>query len=299
MIRIPLEIPDVRSVHQSMPPSLLNGNLKWGKEPPTTRMGSLLSLHPVQTFSFWVLLISELCLPDANNGRLIDMIYLGLDNLHNLSEDEKATYFSEQVILAMKNADVDLLNDVALERLTDSDTKMYHSMDEAFDDGESRDNSIPQEYLNSISICGMPLHLTTLKVGSVVILLQNLDYAGSLCNGTRLIIVKLGWHTIQGRILMGKHQGEIAFIPPISLHTVPSSGLPFTLCRRQFPVQLAFTMTINKSQGQSLKIVGIHLHTPVFSHGQLYVAISRATDCRQIFISLSPTADGTLTTDNI
>lgn len=34
-------------------------------------------------------------------------------------------------------------------------------------------------------------------------------------------------------------------------------------------------MTINKSQDQSLDSVGLYLSTPVFSHGQLYVAISR------------------------
>jgi len=103
----------------------------------------------------------------------------------------------------------------------------------------------------------MPLHLTTLKVGSTVILLRNMDYPGGLCNGTRLIIVKLGRYTIQGKILTGKHRGETAFIPRISLDTAPSARLPFTLRRRQFPVRLAFTRAINKAQGQSLKVVGI------------------------------------------
>ncbi len=38
----------------------------------------------------------------------------------------------------------------------------------------------------------------------------------------------------------------------------------------------AFAMTINKSQGQTFKHIGIFLRDSVFSHGQLYVALSRA-----------------------
>jgi len=174
-------------------------------------------------------------LPESDNRQLIDAIYPDFEHLHHLSPGERTSYLGERVILAAKNIDVDALNDATLDLLPD-ESKTYHSADEAFDDSGTPDHSIPQEYLNSISISGMPLHLTTLKVGSVVILLRNMDYAGGLCNGTRLIIVDLGNHIIRGKILTGKHRGETAFIPRISLDTASSSGLPFTLRRRQFPV---------------------------------------------------------------
>ncbi|KIN97682.1 hypothetical protein M404DRAFT_159715 [Pisolithus tinctorius Marx 270] len=49
-----------------------------------------------------------------------------------------------------------------------------------------------------------------------------------------------------------------------------------------FPVHLAYSMTINISQGQTVQHVGLDLRTPVFSHGQLYVALSRCTHPRNI-----------------
>ena len=45
--------------------------------------------------------------------------------------------------------------------------------------------------------------------------------------------------------------------------------------RKQFPIRLSFSMTINKAQGQTIPHVGIYLPDSVFSHGQLYVALSR------------------------
>ncbi|KAG5522011.1 hypothetical protein RHGRI_034281 [Rhododendron griersonianum] len=58
------------------------------------------------------------------------------------------------------------------------------------------------------------------------------------------------------------------------------------MTRCQFPVRLAYAMTINKSQGQSVKFVGVDLRTPVFSHGQLYGALSRCTSFDRISVRL-------------
>ena len=46
--------------------------------------------------------------------------------------------------------------------------------------------------------------------------------------------------------------------------------------RRQFPIRPCFAMTINKAQSRSINNLGVYLPKAVFSHGQLYVALSRA-----------------------
>jgi len=218
---------------------------------------------------------------------LIEEIYPGLHDLTSMSESEIRRYFSRRVILAARNIDVDAVNNVILKRLTD-DSKVYHSADSAFNDGGVANDAIPIEYLNTITVPGMPIHETILKPNCPIILLRNLNRQEGLCNGTRMIVTAVAERVIEAQILTGIHAGKRAFIPRISLDTAMSTGLGFILRRRQLPIRLGFSMSINKAQGQSLDRVGIYLKNPVFAHGQLYVALSRCTDWRNLRVLLSP-----------
>ena len=66
---------------------------------------------------------------------------------------------------------------------------------------------------------------------------------------------------------------------------------PFQFKRKQFPIRLSFAMTVNKAQGQTIPNAGIYLPEPVFSHGQLYVALSRSTARKNIKILIAPTTN--------
>ena len=100
-----------------------------------------------------------------------------------------------------------------------------------------------------------------------------------------MVITKLFNNSIQVKVLSGKASGSYFILPRIDF--MPSNtDLPFKLRRRQFPIIVAYAMTINKSQGQSFTNVGIYLPKPVFSHGQLYVAFSRARSADNIIVQI-------------
>jgi hypothetical protein len=219
---------------------------------------------------------------------LIDAIYPGI--AHGLKPD---SYFKDSALLSCKNDDVDDINAAILAKFP-GEQKVLMAADSVVDKGGTQIDyqPYPVEYLNSLICSGLPLARLALKPGCPLMLLRNLDPSNGLCNGTRMILLRIKPRVLECRILGG--DGKTVFIPRISIE--PSEGdLHIELSRRQFPVRLAFAMTINKSQGQSVHRVGLDLRTPVFSHGQLYVALSRCTSASRIKVLFPETEDGTKT----
>ena len=132
------------------------------------------------------------------------------------------------------------------------------------------------EYINSLQTSGIPPHKLILKKNAVVMLLRNLNIRGGLCNGTRLIIDDIiNERLIKATIANGECKGRTVLIPKILTTPAEHESFGFEWQRLQFPIRLAFSMTVHKSQGQTLKKVAVLLQQPCFGHGQLYVAASR------------------------
>ena len=139
----------------------------------------------------------------------------------------------------------------------------------------------PVEYLNAINCSGLPLSQLKLKAGCPIIILKNLDPAHGVYNGSRGILTRYSNRVLEVVLLTGKYAKQKVFIPRIQ--NQPSEDqLAFKFTRRQFSIRLCFSMTINKSQGQTVQHVGLDLRTPVFTHGQFYIRVSRVTSVRNI-----------------
>ncbi|XP_062179396.1 uncharacterized protein LOC133884006 [Phragmites australis] len=217
--------------------------------------------------------------PDESVDRLIQFVF---PDLHKNATS--ASYTSTRAILSTKNDHVDELNARLIEKFLGKEMT-YYSYDSVDDDSC---NNYPLDFLNSITPNGLPPHMLKVKINCPVILLRNLDPHNGLCNGTRLMVRAFQKNVIDAEIIGGQHAGKRVFIPRIPLCPSEDISLPFKFKRKQFPVRLSFAMTINKAQGQTIPNVGIYLPEPVFSHGQLYVALLRGVSRQATRILAKP-----------
>ena len=219
----------------------------------------------------------DMCLDEPTIENLIRDVYADLPTKH-----DDPSWLGERAILTPKNVDVDMIN----ETITDifrpgAETHELYSADSVGIDDDA--TMYPSEFLNGLTVSGLPPHSLRLKLGMIVMLLRNIRPAKGDCNGTRYILISVSPRLLE---LEAIGTNRRLLIPRVTCTT--DDQFPFVLRRRQFPIRPAFAMTINKAQGQTLRRVGVYLPMPVFSHGQLYVAMSRVGKRADIIFCIFP-----------
>jgi hypothetical protein len=119
---------------------------------------------------------------------------------------------------------------------------VYHSFDKAVDHPH---NYYPRQFLNTLTLNGLPPHVLNLKVDCLVILLRNLELANRLCNGTRLVVRGCQRNSIDAKTVLGQHVGKMVFLSQINLCPSNDEMFPFQLKRKYFAIGLSFATTIN------------------------------------------------------
>jgi len=206
----------------------------------------------------------------------------------DIIKNERYSKLKDTVLLATLNKEVNKLNEEVL-NMFPGEEHIYKSIDSTTSDHE---NTIMPDMLNTCDSSRLPLHQLRIKKDSIIMLVNNLNVCKGLCNGTRLRVLKMHRRLIEVEVLTGSRAGTMFLLPRIDISDDLNLGFP--VIRHQFPVKLAMCMTINKSQGQTFKQIGISLLSDVFSHGQLYTALSRAKSWDGILIQLRKESTNTL-----
>jgi hypothetical protein len=169
----------------------------------------------------------DICIPqtgeDSDLDTLIDSIFPALNA--NMS---KKSYITSRAILSPRNDWVDMINMKMISHFQ-GDEMVYHSFDSAVDDPN---NYYPSEFLNTLTPNGLPPHVLKLKIGCPVILLRNINPAGGLCNGTRLVVRGFQRNTIDAEIMVGDHTEKQIFLPRIPLCPSDNEMFPFKFKRK-------------------------------------------------------------------
>ena len=231
----------------------------------------------------FVKLHDEICLPmDSNHHDLIQCIYGDIRN-----DPSKLTpeVLGKKALLTSLNDTVDDLNSEMVKMLPGEEQILTSTDDVIQDDEEGY--TVPVEFIQTLTPKGLPPHELILKQGTVVMVIRNLNEGAGIQNGTRMVVDKIEQFALKCTIITeGAFFGTKVHLPRIKFNVTEDSTFDFKFSRIQFPVRIAFAMTIHKSEGQTLETVGLYLPEPVYGHGMLYTALTRATTRKGIKVLL-------------
>jgi len=150
------------------------------------------------------------------------------------------------------------------------------------------------EFMEEIADKHHQIPPTTLRLfrGCKIRLLRNFYPSRGLCNGTLLLVRKVGRHFLECQIISdSEFNGNIETLFRFKFD-VTSKALEFS--RIQFPVATAFAGTVHRFQGQSVPKIGLLIidqRKSPFCHGQTYVAYTRARTCTQVVLITNPNSN--------
>jgi hypothetical protein len=184
----------------------------------------------------------------------------------------------KRAILAATNKQVDKWNELIQKKLETTDTPIHilvskDELCEADDPHNVIRSMLSEHFLNDFNNDNVPPHELSLRVGDICLLRRTLDRQEKLVNNSKVRIIKISRYSIE--VLTLKPPQSVVILPRIRFKFRLPYG-SFQMIRTQFPLRLAYSLTINKSQGQELERAILDLSIASFTHGQLYVGMSRA-----------------------
>jgi hypothetical protein len=186
---------------------------------------------------------------------------------------------SNSCILAATNERGDMWNKLVQDMNPSEQVMTYKSRDklcEVDDPNGILQSMMTTDVLNNFNNNGMPPHILHLKRGDICLVLRNMSKRNGLVTNRRVRILQLNKNSIKVQTVGDNPQ--VTTIPRIRFKFRLPYGDSFQLMRTQFPLRLAYCMSLNKSQGQTFNGKELlDVTTPPFAHGHLYVALSRIT----------------------
>jgi hypothetical protein len=190
-----------------------------------------------------------------------------------------------RVILATDNEKVDFWNS-KIQSMNPNPTSSLISRDYFSDVDDTKGylaailtTSVKRDFSNT----QVPDHEIQLKVGDICLITRNMNCLG-LASNSKVRILRINKFSIV--VCTMDSDKRTVIVPRIRFVFKLKYGSSFNLTRIQFPLRLAYAMTINRSQGQSIDFLLLDITKQAFEHGQAYVALSRIRRSKRIRLIL-------------